>query len=510
MFFTILGAGVRPPADAPANSAYLRTDYWDDWGKYRTMFTLVVVDDRGLVQEIGSVKIGEVGLKPSRTAAEGERAPSLLPTFDRLDDRFFSVGQGEDYYATLNQLAPTLRQRVLEGLNDCAFNLLIFDAHLDEYVMGESLLRDVRAANVRGRLNRLSRGDAQLTEFRFNYTLPHPADVPTATLTFEVVPESHPPTNVHVLIGRNGVGKTRCMRQLALALLGRQAPEGESYGEIALLDEGWAFAGVILISFSAFDSFDLKGDSDDRLTAHQVGLRHHVEGQGAVAGIADALTLAQDFRQSFERCRVGLKAERWRAALLTLEVDDLFRDLNVAVLLEIEEEERRRIEAEALFRRLSSGHAIVLLTVTRLVELVDEKTLVLLDEPEGHLHPPLLSAFIRCLSDLLVKRNGVAIVATHSPVVLQEVPRSAAWKLRRARAVSVVERPTLETFGESIGLLTRDVFGLEVTRSGFHQMLQAAVDQNLDYDAIVRRFNSQLGAEARSIVRALVAERDEE
>ncbi|MBZ9762908.1 ATP-binding protein [Mesorhizobium sp. CA8] len=151
----------------------------------------------------------------------------------------------------------------------------------------------------------------------------------------------------------------------------------------------------------------------------------------------------------------------------------------------------------------------MLLTITRLVELVDERTLVLLDEPEGHLHPPLLSAFIRALSDLLVKRNGVAIVATHSPVVLQEVPQSCAWKLRRSGRVSVAERPSIETFGENVGILTREVFGFEVTKSGFHQMLDSAVNQRgLGYDAVLEHFGGQLGAEARAIVQALVAERD--
>ncbi|MGN9540532.1 AAA family ATPase [Escherichia coli] len=63
---------------------------------------------------------------------------------------------------------------------------------------------------------------------------------------------------------------------------------------------------------------------------------------------------------------------------------------------------------------MSSGHAVVLLTLTRLVATVEEKTLVLIDEPESHLHPPLLSAFIRALSDLLLD-NGLSIIATHSP-----------------------------------------------------------------------------------------------
>ncbi|MEN2590199.1 AAA family ATPase, partial [Acinetobacter baumannii] len=48
--------------------------------------------------------------------------------------------------------------------------------------------------------------------------------------------------------------------------------------------------------------------------------------------------------------------------------------------------------------RMSSGHAIVLFTITRLVDVVGEKSLVLFDEPEVHLHPPLLSAFLRTLS----------------------------------------------------------------------------------------------------------------
>jgi len=126
------------------------------------------------------------------------------------------------------------------------------------------------------------------------------------------------------------------------------------------------------------------------------------------------------------------------------------------------------------------------------------------------LHPPLLSAFIRCLSDLLVKRNGVAIVATHSPVVLQEVPQICAWKLRRAGSSSRVERPTIETFGEGVGVLTREVFGLEVTRSGFHQMLETEVATGHSFERIVQDFGDQLGSEARAILRALIAERDHE
>jgi predicted ATP-dependent endonuclease of OLD family len=143
------------------------------------------------------------------------------------------------------------------------------------------------------------------------------------------------------------------------------------------------------------------------------------------------------------------------------------------------------------------------------VQTVDERTLVLLDEPEAHLHPPLLSAFVRALSDLLIQRNGVAIVATHSPVILQEVPTNCVWKLRRAGAELRAERPDIETFGDNVGVLTREAFGLEVTHSGFHKMLQDAVDTGMSYEEVVAHFNERLGAEARAIARALIAARDE-
>lgn len=156
---------------------------------------------------------------------------------------------------------------------------------------------------------------------------------------------------------------------------------------------------------------------------------------------------------------------------------------------------------------LSSGHKLVVLTITRLVEAVEERTLVLLVEPEAHLHPPLLAAFIRALSDLLVDRNGVAIIATYSPVILQEVPRHCVWKLRRAGSRLVAERPTLETFGENVGILTREVFGLEVTETGYHQLLSRAVKQLGSYQQVLTYFGGALGAEARALVQALVATR---
>lgn len=167
----------------------------------------------------------------------------------------------------MNELSDALRARVLKGLRDYAADLDIFETYRAEKVMRESLLRDVVESTVAGRLNRLSRGDAKLTKFAFAYSFPARGRKPPASMTFDVIPESQSPTNVHVLIGRNGVGKTRCMQLLALALLGREPDDGNSAGTIEMQAEDTggavAFSGLVLVSFSAFDEFELEPAESD-------------------------------------------------------------------------------------------------------------------------------------------------------------------------------------------------------------------------------------------------------
>lgn len=483
---------------------------------------MLVYDDNGERHRIGFLKIGQAGLLPAQAAEglpAGTRVPQLPPTFNALDPAyFFSLGQDEDYYSTLRGLPAHICEYILVSLCDCAYNLTIFERHLPELVMQESLLRSVRDGNVRNRLHRLAHGNAELTRFQFRYMLPAgPLEAglqvppPPPTLTFHVEPNSHPPTNVHVLVGRNGAGKTRCIQTLVNAVLGR-ASESSPPGILERMGDNrdeWDFAGLVSVSFSAFDEFEAPPNvANLKLRAGFVGLRRSemVDGQ-----LRDALKtkddLALDFVNSFTACREEPRRTRWLKAVRTLATDPLFAEVGVERFLQVEGEGWQEAVAHA-FKKLSSGHSIVLLTTTRLVELVDEKTLVVLDEPEEHLHPPLLAAFVQSVSDLLVSRNGVALISTHSPVVLQEVPMSCVWMLRRTRTVAAVERPSMETFGESAGVLTREVFGLEVSNSGFHQMVAAVANEpGRLFEEVETRFGGQLGSEAKVLARSLIAQR---
>jgi hypothetical protein len=88
------------------------------------------------------------------------------------------------------------------------------------------------------------------------------------------------------------------------------------------------------------------------------------------------------------------------------------------------------------------------------------------------------------------------------------VPKSCVWKLFRSRTEGRSDRPELETFGENVGVLTREIFGLEVSKSGFHDVLSLAVGEGKSFEEIREEYGNQLGFEAQAIVRALISSRD--
>ncbi|MEU4791395.1 AAA family ATPase [Micromonospora tulbaghiae] len=515
---------VLPARSSPAGfpgEAFLVSDNWNDWFRYWTTYWLYFTTSEGVTVHIGQVKIGQYGMSPERSI------PQLPDHFERLGDEFFSLGQDDSYYEELNRLGAGERDQLLTALRDVAYNQELFSEARNEEVMGMSLLRFVSPETVQGRFKRLARGDATLSRFSFYYQTPvqSASAIKPLTLNFEVLPDSEPPSNIQVLIGTNGVGKTRLLHHMTLAATSEAWPNPETgvFGNVGANDGRATFSGLVSVSFSAFDSFKPAPDRRNKSQGTSytyVGLKRNQQPPSVgddlatpaqSQGVKSDEDLAAEFANSLELCVQGSRTDRWKRAVRALQADPIFAESELLDLVD-SEGARQDLKQEAVlrFQRLSSGHKIALLMITRLVESVEERTLVLLDEPEAHLHPPLLSAFIRSLSDLLIHRNGVAIVATHSPVVLQEVPSNCVFKLRRSGQELAADQPTIETFGENVGILTKEVFGLEVTRSGFHRLISEAVNQSQSYEEVVGRFGNRLGGEARAIVQALLADREED
>lgn len=479
----------------------LVTDNWDDY-HFKTSYFLYFWTGEKAV-EVGAVKIAP------RAMAKHDPHTELPPTFDQLNDSFYSLGQEREYYETLLRLPNGAGLAALRSLRDVAAEPSILEDVREEEAFLTSLLRNLPLRTVTTQFRRIVDGLPPLTPYKFSYSssvqpdrmpAPHPL-----RLELSVTPGDMPPTNVHVLIGANGVGKSQLLRDFAAAAEGSDEALGAFKDELSAGDAGVAdfpFTNAVHVAFSAFDRQDtqMPNSSTGRVEVHRVGLSDK-----------DSASLEEQFIKGLEVCASGRRAARWQVAIDTLSnADSILAETLIRDVIGLAED-TRGVRARAIFSGMSSGHKIVVLTVTRLIQYVEERSLVLIDEPENHLHPPLLSALTRAISDLVIDRNGVAIVATHSPVVLQEVPRSCSWMLQRSGAnIRASQLPT-ETFGESVSRLTSEVFRLDVNRTGFNQVLQRMLDQHGGSARdVLEALSEQLGGEGRFILSALEYQRGEE
>lgn len=512
MDFRVLPARGRVPKQG-TSTAYLKIDNWNDFS-FITMFHLTVYDSEGEIHDIGSVKIGIVG--QTRQVATYER---LEDHFEQLPESFFSLGNRPDYYKAIYHLPREDKADLLQGLRDVVYDKTILEVAQEHEVFSTSLLRDVSLSEIRGQLTRVLDGDSENTDFDFVYIRPESERMSSARFEFEVVADSNPSTNIHAIIGRNGVGKTTILNDMIESIAQTKKSVSRLYTNSLFREEepitSDFFSSLISVSFSAFDEFTPPPEQNDPSLGacyFYIGLKWFQSDEdnsdgapepGSHKSISD---LNKEFVAALEDCfRLEDKKERWEKAILALESDENFAAMDLKRLSERKSYKRLALN---LIKRMSAGHTIVLLTITKLVSKVEEKALLLFDEPESHLHPPLLSAFIRALSELLNSKNGVAIVATHSPVVLQEIPQSCVWKVSRTGLAQTSFRPDIETFGENVGVLTREVFGLEVSRSGFHRLLEEAVVKGASYEEILSELRGQLGYEGHAILRAMVNERE--
>lgn len=506
MRFTVVPRSHASPKEG-IDEAFLRVDHWNDYS-FVTMFDVTVFDSTGNMIELGAVKIGFSGQTTS-TATH-----STLPqSFENLGDKYFSVGLDVDYYKKLNDLlTPDARHSYLIGIRDIVGSEDAQIVAAGEEVFRTSLLRTVSISAIEDQFRRVLSGGAPLTDFDFWFDRPQGEKTAGIKLNFLVKAGSTPSTNIHAIIGRNGVGKTTLLNEMILAIMNPDKTgsrfEEESWIGKEPISRNY-FSSLVSVSFSAFDPFSPPQEQPDpeRGTRYYyIGLKDSEDASGS--RLKSLPRLRGECLDSLIECFSDRgKRDRWRAAITTLQSDENFEQMDLCRLADMPQNEVKSV-GSWLIERMSSGHAVVLLTISRLVAKVEEKTLVLLDEPESHLHPPLLSAFTRALSQLLHDRNGVAIIATHSPVVLQEVPRSCGRVITRSRLSMHAEPPRLETFGENVGVLTREVFGLEVSKSGYHSLLASEVVSGKSYDEIISAYSSQVGLEARGILRAMIAERE--
>ncbi len=497
--------------------AMLTQDNWDDYG-YKSTFHVDLHLSAKESIDLGNIKILQIDRSGGYT-----KMPHR--SFDKLSKNYASLGANLDYYKTLYKLGRDVFQPFLEGLRDVAFSDDAKAAVEDTEGFSVSLLRFSGAERTIVDAARLLRASTLPLErrsagFRVKFKTRAAKDANSFTIEFDFQRRGRLPNRINTLIGYNGTGKTRLLSNLAIVASGY----GYITKEDVLQNTAGRFIGtappfktVVVVSYSAFDTFAIPGQTEVEKKRLQdkgelfgyvyCGLRERSNFDGPDGEQAYRLRTPEEIQAEFLLAlRRVQEAERLQELLEVLKPllrDPSFQRIGLTQLYANRDDD----DVAELFQDLSSGHKVVLKILTELTAHISGSapTLVLIDEPETHLHPPLLAAFLRSVRACLETFDGYAIIATHSPVVLQETPAKYVRILRRAADQNSVVAPSIETFAESIGVITQEVFNLGDGSTDWHDTLRALARSNT-LEEIEEMFGFRLGFTARSYV---VSVRDE-
>lgn len=144
------------------------------------------------------------------------------------------------------------------------------------------------------------------------------------------------------------------------------------------------------------------------------------------------------------------------------------------------------------FEDASSGEANILSNLLSLVLLIEDNSLILIDEPEISLHPLWQARYIDLLDKVLENFSGChIIIATHSPFLASDLnPKNACViKLESKKRVISSSIISKSTYGWSAEDILLNVFEMETTRN-FD--LYKSVTDALDLLARNKKYSDEL------------------
>lgn len=519
---------VQPPARRPSrvqadDALILVGNTWNDYG-YRTLYAAY----RQLGQsfhEIGNVKvlsrtqkIGEVPLP------HGELPGGSLP------DDYISLGNSIDYYERLIEMGPEYALEVLAALKDATRDEKLRSSFSDVDAYRVSLNRDRSDAETfyQEARNTVESGGPLPQEDGFEFTFAPGSNGDLIRFEFGSgqaggFDDPGPSRRMVVLVGANGVGKTRLLAQIARVAYAAPRDRDELREEGAI-DGSPAFPSIVAVSYSSFDDFDpprLTGD-DPAQVARQL---REGTGRYTYCGIRD---IAAKFENPDEPSRLlspdqlaTLFAERIEAVralnrwpMLTRALLPVLSEPSFPLGFDRGSVPPRFVldhflgdDPRRAFGPLSSGHKIAVHLLASLAATLNRRGLALIDEPETHLHPPLLAALMTGLRNILDTLQSYSIVATHSPVVAQETLSSQVLIIGNGGAARTTRRPDIETFGENTGTLTREIFGLHPDAADYTKVLDQMVATYGSIEAVEAHLGASLSGQALAYVSSAIARR---
>lgn len=472
-------------------------DRWNDFA-LRTRFTYKVID--GKEQQIsGEVHLAFLESQTTKTSdgaadmveAKIRQSPERLLPASEFPDIYTIHFEMNSYREIVRNCGPERAQEILLAMKDLVavkhegrlpkwFNQATTSRFftLSFIRNAETFFAFHNAASILGGLEQES-FEGLSKQLRLEFKLP--AFQNSHALDFSFDPASDLPKRIAVIIGKNGVGKSQSLAHFAQSLLRGTKDLRDGEGNAPVINRLLAVSspGETRNTFP-------KPPKQPRIFYKRIILSRNFFADRQ-SGMGDVLLRLARARETIKQksrwdlfCQtvgqivptaeiaVHLKPADGLPQLASSDGGDYVTLANFQNGGEQNRLERwARVDIRADVSRLADGKLVPLssgqLTFIRFAANaclhIENGTMVLIDEPETHLHPNYVSDFIRLLDTLLAQTGSFAIFATHSAYFVREVTRSQVIVLRQVadNRVETVS-PRLKTLGADIGEISHFVF----------------------------------------------------
>jgi predicted ATPase len=451
-------------------------DNWDDF-HFKTTFVIHYHIDKYTSEEVGNLKILD-------TSTQTTTVPNV---FKNLQAGQCSLGQSLEYYKNLKNIFPDTYNQILEDLNDIALSdelVKVFEgvegfaSSLLRFGAAEKAFRDAKMFLEKNLLK-------ESEELSFTYLCKIDAASEPHIVNFDFKNNKELPFRINVIIGKNGTGKTHFLGSLVNAISGLD--DKKNFSPFIPL-----FNRVIAISYSLFDDFP-KPSETTVFSYKYIGLRTNKE------EIVSDERLSVKLQSAFKLIVKNEREDEWFEIVNKIIPLD---NLGLHSAGDIDETWVAQISYEKA-KRLSSGQSILLFILTELMASIQEESLILFDEPETHLHPTAIAQLMNSLTEILKTYNSFAIISTHSPIIIQDVPAKYISVFERIGNLPLVKNLPIESFGENLSVLTNTVFETVDIKELYKKHFERLERQVFSPEEINKIFDNRLSFNAMLYVAAL-------
>jgi len=489
--FIVQKTNTSTPKDFPV--FVLSKDSWDDYG-HKIKFHLRYFNSNGNEHYIGSLKILHIP-NDEENNSQAIQSTELEPLFFHLEQEYISLGQNEEYYLNFRKHLGLEARRVLSRLNDIAVRPERAKPFEDTTAFRNALMRENGAQRARRFGLSIILGEKVREGSSFSYVGAIEGAATDVEAHFDFNDNDVIPGRIVAIIGRNAVGKTRFLASLAedLAQISRTSEARIKKKESRFPDGRPLYTRVIAISYSAFDRFK-RPSLDSAASYIYCGIRND-------KGSLSLSALNTTYRKNLSRIRDHGLEETWVKYMSAI-----LGDLSNDIISTLKNEVYSHLPESDALSLLSSGQSILVHLVSSLLAWIQPNSLVLFDEPETHLHPNAVASLFLTLSKILKMHNSYAIVATHSPVVIQEVPAKRVIVFQREENLTTANTLEMESFGESVTELTKQVFETNDVESVYRGTLKR-LSTSETINEVLSRFELGLSLSAQAYLLAQYAKK---